>query len=119
MWKPGVGRVRGRASGDGVVEDAKSALVVLLVQAHVHPSAVLLVEFLIGIPVALLQEGTHRIKLGEFEVTVSCCAAALRVKCMLPDAPRRNGCCWGVGDTCCVARSHTNLARRFPPTPMS
>jgi hypothetical protein len=55
--KPGVGRVRGRASGDGVVGDAKSALVVRLVQAHVHPSAVLLVPRLVGIPGALLQEG--------------------------------------------------------------
>jgi hypothetical protein len=41
--KPGVRRVRGRASGDGVVGEAKSALVVRLVQAHVHTIAVLLV----------------------------------------------------------------------------
>jgi hypothetical protein len=54
--KPGVRRVRGRASGDGVVGDAKSALVVRLVQAHVHPSALLLVPCLVGIPGALLQE---------------------------------------------------------------
>jgi hypothetical protein len=44
--KPGVRRVRGRASGDGVVGDAKSALVARLVQAHVHPSAVLLLHVL-------------------------------------------------------------------------
>jgi hypothetical protein len=50
-------RVRGRASGDGVVGDAKSALVVRLVKAHVHRSAVLLVPRLVGIPGALLQEG--------------------------------------------------------------
>jgi hypothetical protein len=55
--EPGVRRVCGRASGDGVVGDAKSALVVRLVQAHVHPSAVLLVPCLVGIPGALLQEG--------------------------------------------------------------
>jgi hypothetical protein len=55
--EPGARRVRGRASGDGVVGDAKSALVVRLVQAHVHPSAVLLVPCLVGIPGALLQEG--------------------------------------------------------------
>jgi hypothetical protein len=48
--EPGVRCVRGRASGDGVVGDAKSALVVRLVQAHVHPSAVLLVPCLVGIP---------------------------------------------------------------------
>jgi len=40
-----------------VVGDAKSAHVVGLVQAHVHPSAVLLVPRLVGIPGALLQEG--------------------------------------------------------------
>ena len=54
--KPGVRRVRGRASCDGVVGNAKSALVVRLVKAHVHPSAVLLVACLVGIPSALLQE---------------------------------------------------------------
>jgi hypothetical protein len=42
---------------DGFVGDAKSALVVRLVQAHVHPSAVLLVPRLVGITGALLQEG--------------------------------------------------------------
>ena len=41
--------------GDGVVDDAKSALVVRLVQVHVHPSAVLLVPLLVGILSALLQ----------------------------------------------------------------
>jgi hypothetical protein len=35
---------------------SKSAIVVRLVQAHVHPSAVLLVPCLVGIPGALLQE---------------------------------------------------------------
>ena len=40
-----------------VVGDPKSALVVGLVQAHVHPSAVLLVQRLVGIAGALLQEG--------------------------------------------------------------
>ena len=60
--KPGIcrttqrGCVRGRASGDYVVGDAKSALVVGLVQAHVNPSAVLLVPRLVGIPGALLQQ---------------------------------------------------------------
>ena len=39
------------------VRDPKSALVVGLVQAHVHPNAVLLVPRLVGIPGALLQEG--------------------------------------------------------------
>ena len=54
--KPSVRRVRGRVSGDGVVGDSQPALVVRLVQAHVHPSAVLLVPCLVGIPGALLQE---------------------------------------------------------------
>jgi uncharacterized membrane protein YvlD (DUF360 family) len=40
-----------------VVGDTKSDLVVGLVQAHVRPSAVLLVPRLVGIPSALLQEG--------------------------------------------------------------
>ena len=39
------------------VRDPKSALVEGLVQAHVHPNAVLLVPRLVGIPGALLQEG--------------------------------------------------------------
>jgi len=56
--KPGVRRVCGRVSGDGVVccWDAKSALVVRLVQTHVHPRF-LLVPCLVGIQGALLQEG--------------------------------------------------------------
>ncbi len=45
--KPGVCRVSGLASGDGVVGDDKSALVVRLVQAHVHPNNVLLVPRLV------------------------------------------------------------------------
>ena len=53
--EPGARCVRGRASGEGVVGDAKSALVVRLVQAHVHPSAVLLVPRLVCILSALLQ----------------------------------------------------------------
>jgi hypothetical protein len=53
--KPGVGGVCCRMACNGVVGDAKSALVVRLVQAHVHPSAVLLVPRLVGIPGALLQ----------------------------------------------------------------
>jgi len=53
---PGVRCVRSSASGDGVVGDAKSALVLRLVQAHVHPSAVLLVERVVGILSALLQQ---------------------------------------------------------------
>ncbi len=40
-----------------VVGDAKSALVVRLLQAYVHPSAILLFPRLVGIPGALLQEG--------------------------------------------------------------
>jgi hypothetical protein len=36
--------------------NAKSAFVVRLVQTHFHPSAVLLVSCLVGIPGALLQE---------------------------------------------------------------
>ena len=54
---PGVGRIRRSVPCNDVVGDAKSALVVGLVQAHVHPSAVLLVPRLVGIPGALLQEG--------------------------------------------------------------
>ena len=54
--EPGVRCVRGHASGDDVVGDAKSALVVRLVQAHVHPSAVLLFPRLVGILSALLQQ---------------------------------------------------------------
>ena len=48
---------RRRASCDGVVGDAESALVMRLVQAHVDPSVVLLVPRLVGIAGALLQEG--------------------------------------------------------------
>ena len=43
-------------TGDGVVGDAKSVLVVQLVQTHVHLSDVLLVPCLVGIPGTLLQE---------------------------------------------------------------
>ena len=49
--------VRRSVACNDVVGDAKSALVVGLVQAHVHSSAVLLVPRLVGIPGALLQEG--------------------------------------------------------------
>ncbi len=54
--EPGVRCLRGRESGDGVAGDAKSALVVRLVQAHIHPSEVLLVPSLVGILSALLQQ---------------------------------------------------------------
>ncbi len=54
--EPGVRCVHGRVSGDGVAGDAKSALVVRLVQAHVHPREVLLVPSLVGILSALLQQ---------------------------------------------------------------
>ena len=54
--EPGVCSVHWLASGDGVVGDAKSDLVVRLVQVHVHPNDVLLVPRLV-IPGALLQEG--------------------------------------------------------------
>jgi hypothetical protein len=50
--KPGVGR---SVACNDVVGDAKSALVVGLVQAHVNPGAVLLVPRLVGIPSALQQ----------------------------------------------------------------
>ena len=49
--------VRRSVACNDVVAHAKSALVVGLVQAHVNPSAVLLVPRLVGIPGALLQEG--------------------------------------------------------------
>ena len=54
--EPGVRCVRGSESGDGVAGDAKSALVVRLVQTQVHLSDVLLVPCLVGIPGTLLQE---------------------------------------------------------------
>ena len=41
---------------DSVVGDAEASLVVRLVQAHVDPSAVLLVPFLVGFAGAFLQE---------------------------------------------------------------
>ena len=45
--KPGVGRVCCGVPRDSVVGDAKASLVVRLVQAHVDPSAVLQVPFLV------------------------------------------------------------------------
>ena len=48
--------VRRSVACNDVVAHAKSALVVGLVQAHVNPSAVLLVPRLVGIPGALLQQ---------------------------------------------------------------
>ena len=54
--KPGVGRLRRSVACNDVVAHAKSALVVGFVQAHVNPSAVLLVPRLVGIPGALLQQ---------------------------------------------------------------
>jgi hypothetical protein len=48
--------VRRSVACNDVVGDAKSALVVGLVQAHVNPGAVLLVPRLVGIPGALLQQ---------------------------------------------------------------
>ena len=54
--KPGVGRVCCGVPRDSVVGDAE-ALVVRLVQAHVDPSAVLQVPFLVGFAGAFLQQG--------------------------------------------------------------
>ena len=48
--------VRRSVACNDFVGDAKSALVVGLVQAHVNPGAVLLVKHFVGIPGALLQE---------------------------------------------------------------
>ncbi len=48
--------VRRSVACNDVVGDAKSALVVGLVQAHVNPGAVLLVKHFVGIPGALLQQ---------------------------------------------------------------
>ena len=53
---------------DGVVRDAKSALVVRLMQAHVHPCTVLLVPRLVGIPGAFFQEGVSQPS-GDLEPT--------------------------------------------------
>jgi hypothetical protein len=44
-------------TSDGVVGDTKTALVMRLMEPHVDPSAVLLVQCLVGISGALLQEG--------------------------------------------------------------
>ena len=55
--KPGVGRVCCGVPRDSVVGDAEASLVVRLVQAHVDPSAVLQVPFLVGFAGAFLQQG--------------------------------------------------------------
>jgi hypothetical protein len=55
--KPGVGRVGGSVTGDGVVGDTETALVMRLMEPHVDPIAVLLVACLEGVSGALLQEG--------------------------------------------------------------
>ena len=52
---PVVGRIRRSVPCNDVVGDAKSALAVGLVRAHVNPSTVLLAPRLVGIPGALLQ----------------------------------------------------------------
>ena len=44
-------------TGDGVVGDTETALVMRLMEPHVDPSAVLLVPCLVGVSGALLQEG--------------------------------------------------------------
>jgi len=55
--KPSVCRVRRCVPGDSVVGDAEASLVVRFVQAHVDPSAVLQVPFLVGVAGAFLQQG--------------------------------------------------------------
>ena len=55
--KPGVGRVGGIVTGDGVVGDTKTALVMRLMEPHVHPSKVLLGPRLVCLPVPFLEEG--------------------------------------------------------------
>jgi hypothetical protein len=68
--------VRCRAPCDGVAGDAESALVVRLVQAHVDPSAFLLVPRLVGIAGALLQEGV-----GDLVVNVLLCSTFWFASC--------------------------------------
>ena len=54
--KPGFGRVCCGVPRESVVGDAKSSLVVRLVQTHVDPNAVLQVPFLVGFASAFLQQ---------------------------------------------------------------
>ena len=76
---PGVGRIRRSVPCNDVVGDAKSALVVGLVQAHVHPSAVLLVQRLVGIQGALLQEGVCDLVVNVLlQLKSTCCCNSRR-----------------------------------------
>ena len=55
--KPGVGRVGGSVTGDGVVGDTEAALFVRLMTTHVNPSPVLLGPRLVCLPGPFLEEG--------------------------------------------------------------
>ena len=55
--KPGVGRVCCGVPRESIVGDDEASLVVRLVQAHVDPSAVLQVPFLVGFVGAFFQQG--------------------------------------------------------------
>ena len=53
--KPGIGRVGGSVTGDGVVGDTETALFVRLMEPHVNPSTVLWVQLLYAIRVPFLR----------------------------------------------------------------
>jgi hypothetical protein len=55
--KPGIGRVGGSVTGDGVVGDTGTALVMRLMEPHVNPSTVLLCPCLVCLPGPFFEEG--------------------------------------------------------------
>ena len=55
--EPGVGRVGGSVTGDGVLGDTETALFVRLMEPHVNPRPVLLVPCLVCLPGPLFEEG--------------------------------------------------------------
>jgi hypothetical protein len=82
--KPGVGCVLCCFPCDCVVGNAKSALVVQLVQANVHPSAILLVPRLVGITGALLQEGVGDLVVNVLLEHVLVCELYVAVEILQP-----------------------------------
>jgi hypothetical protein len=70
--KPGVGRVGGSVTGDGVVGDTEAALFVRLMEPHVNPSPVLLGPRLVCLPGPFLEEGV-----GDLEIDMLLLEAVL------------------------------------------
>ena len=62
--KPGIGRVGGSVTGDGVVGDTKTALVVQLMEQHVNPSTVLLGPRLVCVQEPFLEEGVADLEIN-------------------------------------------------------